>query len=304
MFSWLLKVFFHVLGGKSFRYALKPLNIPLAFLPYFRLDDYAEKFFVLEKLRSKEHLFGMLQQRGFHVITPSGSEDTYAKQVRRHTVDEREVLFLQYGSLDRFGHAHGPDSTEVRQRLRKIDDSIAEVYDLLADRMEFVAIFGDHSMVEVQESVDLWKHLMKLRAKPVRDYLVFLNSPLARFWFKGDEVRREVMECLLHLERYGKVVSAHELTEWNIPIDRRYGEVIFWLRRGFHLCPDFYHTSTLKGLHHYVDDLMETPMIVFHRNRELKLAAEARTVDVVPTVLSLLGIDPIGMDGRSLVDAK
>jgi len=304
MFRLLLKVFLHVLGGNSFRYALKPLNIPLAFLSYFRLDDYCEEFFVFEKLRAKEHLFGMLKQEGFHVTVPSVSEDSYAEQVRRHALGKKEVLFLQYGSLDRFGHTYGPDSLELQQQLINIDNSIAEVYDILGDHAEFTTIFGDHSMVKVQESIDLWYYLMKLKAKPIRDYLVFLNSPLARFWFKGEEARREVMECLLGLEQYGKVVSVRELREWGIPTDTKYGEVIFWLRRGFHISPDFYHTATLKGLHHYVDDQMETPLVIFHRDRKLKLAAKARTVDVVPTVLDLLGIGHAGMDGRSLINEK
>ena len=298
----LLRVFLHATGGHDYRLALKPLNTPLRFLRYFSIDEAAKEWSFKESRRAEEHLFGVLQQNSFELLLWDDGMGTSCQELVDRVTDDRTVLLLHYGALDRCGHEYGPNSPEVRHLLPKIDEAISEVYHALNDRIRFVAIFGDHNMVEVRQTIDLNHELAKLEAKPGRDYVFFLNSPIARFWFKTRKAEQEITGLLRSLAKFGKVVTGDDLSERRIPCDEKYGQVIFWLRAGLNICPDFYHDDELKGMHLYLDDPLRTPFIVCHNDKRLKLRENARTVDVMPTILDLLDIEPRGIDGRSLVD--
>jgi len=55
-------------------------------------------------------------------------------------------------------------------------------------------LFSDHGMTNVEETFDIFAALGDLRVGD--DYLVFVDSTFARFWYPNDEVRALVHERL------------------------------------------------------------------------------------------------------------
>lgn len=277
-----------------------PLNIPIGLLPYFSLNQSFKEFLLKEKERSKDHFFGILKENGFNAEFVYGEGSTIEEKVKNHLpIGEKEVLILHYMTLDEVGHRHGPNSPEIKESLKSIDKSIRKVFGFLTKYIDFIAIFGDHNMVQIEKNINFWERLGEIDAKLVVDYLVFLNSPMCRFWFKNRMIGRKITKFLASLKEYGKIVTEEDLRGWEIPTDRKYGDIIFWLKKGINISPDFYHSRKIKGMHGYLCDA-KTPLIIFHKNKKVKLEEEGRLRDIMPTILDLLNIKHEGMDGRSL----
>ncbi|MBN1643750.1 MAG: alkaline phosphatase family protein [Dehalococcoidales bacterium] len=274
-------------------------NIPLSLLPYFTINSSFDRFIEKEQNLSTEHLFGKFENNGIkHRFICSFAKNITA-DIKENPPEGNFALFLHYEDLDMIGHEHGPYSAKKETALQAIDSSVEQIYRRFQDEIDFIAVFGDHNMEEVQVEFDLWAELQKLKLRIPKDYLVFLNSPVARFWFNNEKARTEIREFLKTLDKYGREITADELTAKGLSADSKYGECIFWLKKGVNIRPDFYHESEIKGMHHYFDDPAWTPFILFHKDRQIKLRNEGKLRDVMPTVLELLGIES-NVDGKSL----
>ena len=277
------------------------INIPLSLLPYFSLNKSIIEFRRKEKQRSDDHLFGFLEKNGFKVEYVYGTISGIMRKLDKCSINENHVLILHYGDTDKVGHKYGPDSLEMKKKLKSVSTSVKEIYNSAV--FNFIVVFGDHNMVEVKRNIDLWRQLKGLDVKLIEDYLVFLNSPMARFWFNNKYAKRKVEEFLSSLD-CGKICTKEELKERGIPIDEKYGQLIFWMKKGTNISPDFYHFSGIKGMHGYLDDPAETPLIVFHRNGEIKLQKKGKLRDIAPTILDLLSLRSPHMEGKSLLGKK
>jgi len=112
----------------------------------------------------------------------------------------------------------------------------------------------------------------------------------------GEKIRK----FLGSLNEYGKIITKEELRRWEIPVDKKYGDIIFCVKKGVNISPDFYHVSEVKGMHGYFYDA-KTPLIIFNKNKKIELKKEGKLRDVMPTILDLLSIKHEETDGRSLV---
>ena len=281
-------------------FKVDPVNIPLALLPYFHLNDSFRKFLIKEKERSKDHFFGILKENGFNAKFVYGKESIIQEKVKTVSIGEKEAIILHFVTLDKVGHKHGPNSLEIKESLKSIDRSIKKIFDLLREDIDFIVIFGDHNMVQIDKSIDLWEKLGEVDAKLVVDYLVFLNSPMCRFWFKDRMIGEKIRKFLGSLNEYGKIITKEALIRWKIPVDKKYGDIIFCVKKGVDISPDFYHLSEIKGMHGYFYDA-KTPLIIFHKNKKIEIEEEGRLRDIMPTILDLLSIKHEETDGRSLV---
>jgi predicted AlkP superfamily pyrophosphatase or phosphodiesterase len=69
-------------------------------------------------------------------------------------MDQRPALAALYmEDVDEEGHAHGPDSTEVREALHRVDTAVGELLDTLATHGQLertnIVIVSDHGMAQV-----------------------------------------------------------------------------------------------------------------------------------------------------------
>jgi hypothetical protein len=279
-------------------------HIPLAFLPHLAIDESIYRHQREERTRSRRHLFGVLAQHGFDLrFIYGGAETVTHRAMLAHKHTERpSVWFLHYGSVDKLGHRYGPESEPVRSALNTIDESIKRIYTALESEIDFLLLLSDHGMLAINQCVDLQEALSGIQSRPIDDYLVFLNSPLARFSFNTPRAEAEIRSLLGGLHKYGREIAPEELAARGLPNCSRYGDLIFWCRPGFGIWPNFYHRVPVKGMHSYFDHYDRVPLILFHRDPGVRLKGQAELQDVTPTISDLLGLPIPQVDGRSVVE--
>ena len=277
------------------------VNIPKFLIPYFRLNNSLVKLKRDEKNREPNNLLGILAADGFEVDFIYGNADKIDKSVSKIVNLDKRVIIIHYGETDRTGHTYGPGSAEVNGVLSRVDDSIRRIFESFEGELDFMAVFSDHDMTDILDNLDLWSLLKKLDCSLIKDYFVFLNSPLARFWFKNRVAEVEVIRLLKSLEDYGRIVERDELRDHMLPDDDKYGETIFWANKGVNISPDFYSISKRKGMHGYLDQKSAAPFI-FYNSRKVKFSDQRCNMrDLTPTILDYLKIDYEDVEGKSIL---
>ena len=164
-----------------------------------------------------------------------------------------DFVFCYTADLDAVLHREGSGGAGVRERLARYDVWLRAAAAAAAARGEELrlVLLSDHGMVDVQRSVDVMGVLAGLSSRWPRDYLPFLDSTFARFWWRSDDARREVRIALGglgaghwlgedELERAGVRFPAHE-----------YGDDVFLLDAGVLMVPSFMGSAPLAGMHGY-----------------------------------------------------
>lgn len=290
------------LVGPTYRFLHTTAQIPLMLLPFF---DYSEKELPWEMNFKTPTLFDIVKKTGEQFIYMGWPE--YSSQYADGTVTSRlceslnadyGFVFVQLALLDGVGHTHGPDSAEIKKALRETDSRVEEIFSTLQKNLnEFVLfIFGDHGMVKVKERLAIWSRLRTLRCRLRRDYLVFLDSTTARFWF-FDENSREPIEGLLREVGGGKLLDDADRKTHHIRFNgREYGDLIFLADPGNLIHPCFFGMgkSAPKGMHGYDPDCAENQGIFILAPRASKKVRAPEVVDLVDiyaTAVSFLGFE-------------
>ena len=215
----------------------------------------------------------------------------------------------------------------MRAQIREIDRKCREIHEALAanyDTFHFLAI-GDHGMAPVMEKVNVLKMVESLPLKAGRDYTLFLNSTIANVWFHTEKAEREV-RALFQDKPFGRVIEAAERRDRRIPLDRRYGDLLFAADPGVLFWPDYFHVveHDIKGMHGYLEKgihwpegaatpqlsgqetwgaettgvlCMDSPSVSGSQDLGLR-----NLVDVFPTLCRLAGVEvPTTNEGRSFL---
>jgi arylsulfatase A-like enzyme len=211
---------------------------------------------------------------------------------------------------DQKGHTAGPFSKAMQEgHLRDLDRKFASIHAALSAGYESWDLFicGDHGMGPVREKVNVLEALKSVDAEPAKDYVVFVNSTLAVFWYLTDKGRNAV-EAALPTIKGSHVVDDDERRRRRIPTDPKWGDRMLAAEPGVLYWPDYFHVtdSEIVGMHGYLDKSEETHgamMIASSRgmapSRELGLRP---LVDVFPTLCDFLGVPvPAGQEGTSLI---
>jgi hypothetical protein len=169
---------------------------------------------------------------------------------------EKHVLFLYTPALDGLMHATGPGSGAVREALAEYARRIEGLLERAGKRYEDVRalVFGDHGMAPVHGGHDLRGELESAGYGVGGPVLYFLDSTMARFWFRSAIDRRRVGEILAR-QSWGRVLSDEELKNLGAFFpDGRYGELLFLLDEGEILLPSFMSSRPVRGMHGYHPD--------------------------------------------------
>jgi predicted AlkP superfamily pyrophosphatase or phosphodiesterase len=288
--------------GKRRAFMPTAANTPRELVPYFTVNQPMIAYKRAEKKRQPNNLLGILEHSGYRARFVYGTTARLDRVVRREALAGKKVVFLHYGETDHIGHEKGPSSSEIKEALRRIDHSIETAYRKALPHLDGMFVLSDHGMADITATVNIWEQLQRLDVRPAKDYLVFLNSPMVRFWFENERAERTVRTFLESLHPYGRIVAKSELKERRLPTDDRFGTLIFWARRGVHFCPDFYHRSPLKGMHGYFDQTTTVPYIIWARGPRPLSKNHCIIQDVAPTLLDFVGIPPGDMEGKSLIE--
>lgn len=252
-------------------------------------------------------LFDQLRyhKKKFCVIGMSASiRDPTSEKILKLIKKDYDLLLIKFISLDRMGHKYGPTSNIVLERVRTIDNVMKDIVESsIEEEIDFV-FFSDHGMTPISETVNIYSTLDKLPVKIVDDYILFIGSTVACFWFKN-LYAKEVITGTLKDMRSGSILTNDQLESFEI-VGSENGELIFALKEGEVFFPDFYRTrSPPKGMHGYSDNNYDSPILsicTHNTSIEFERRDIVRHIDIMPTVLELLNLPiPSTCEGRSLI---
>jgi predicted AlkP superfamily pyrophosphatase or phosphodiesterase len=199
--------------------------------------------------------------------------------------------------LDRVGHAYGPDSAERYAEIRIVDAGVRDIVELAQSRFDevHILVFGDHGMAFVNQLVDVQSILQKLPCRLGKDYLVFLDSTMARFWFFTDSARGVITEAL-HGISGGHVLSEEELNRYHLNYQHnRFGDLFFIADGGGLVLPNYYQKNRpIKGMHGYLPEVPEQHSLFLVHSPRVPVGYRFQEPQdmrrIFPTVLDLLDL--------------
>lgn len=305
----------HITKWKTGAFHTDPAWIPPKFLPFFAMCEDMKPMYEPGALGAPS-IFDLCRENGLkfrYLAHPVSGDDD---EIHRLLVSELragsdyDLYVAQFSVTDEKGHTDGPFSERMqRGHLRELDSKLASVHAALTAGYRDWDLFvcGDHGMAPVETRLNLLQALEQADAEPAKDYVVFVNSTLAVFWYLTEKGRREV-EALLPTVPGTHPVDAAERQARRIPLDRRWGDRMLAAEPGVMFWPDYFHVtdSRIVGMHGYLDKRDESHGIALLASSNGHTAPRRLglrpLVDVFPTLCDLLGVpQPQGHEGRSLL---
>jgi predicted AlkP superfamily pyrophosphatase or phosphodiesterase len=292
-----------------------PAWIPPRFMPFFAMCEDTKPMYDPGALGAPS-IFDLCRARGLrfrYLAHPvSGDDDEIHELLVRdlRAGAPYDLYVAQFSVTDQRGHVDGPFSDAMQQvHLRALDRKFASIHAALSAGYDSWDLFicGDHGMGPVKQRIDILAKLEACHARPAKDYVVFVNSTLAVFWYLTETGRREV-EAVLATIPGTHVVDEAERKQRRIPTERKWGDRMLAAEPGVLFWPDYFHVtdSTIVGMHGYLDKSEEThgALVLASSSGRVKAGAVGLRplVDVFPTLCNLLGLPvPDGQEGTSLL---
>lgn len=233
-----------------------------------------------------------------------------------------DILTIGLSSLDHVGHRYGPFSVEQADTLHRLDRNLAAFFDFLDERVgkgEWVlALTADHGAPAAPEDA---RRFGVEGAKRISEAQVLAGIETVRSAAGPDGDRAAAAEAAGALDFVDRVIRVEDLARPDDPMERLYANS--W-RPGRVSSHPFYENAQGQGVAEYgiipippaqwvVDWATsihgspyaydrQVPVIFYGAGIDPGVVeAPARTIDVAPTLASLLGIKPVAeVDGRTL----
>jgi len=289
-------------------FARNPFNaasnlIPANMLSHFELSQ-KKNIFEEKALSNALTLFDVFREKAVPYILMSPPFIMTDKEIIRNTIQmskneyKYNFLFMKLSSLDPAGHEHGPNSLAIKEYVEQIDSNIELVLNNIrkVDKGVRLLVLSDHGMSRVDRSIDILSILKELQSRINKDYVVFLDSTIARFWFHNQKAKREISNVLVKIND-GHILSEEEKRNLKLPLDKKYGETIFAINEGCVIHPDFFHRlQRVNGMHGYAYTKTDegTPMLIINKDMTQFSSHDRRPfcfTDIFPLILSSLDLD-------------
>lgn len=320
LFRKILNRIFRILGANFQIY-----QIPLDLLQYFdltedKLNHYeeeeafvSESVFDVMKKNNKKYFydtFTSLKKHKNKVNSDQGRIDLLFNNIN----DNIDLYLLYLADSDTFGHLYGPNSSKMKNVISEIDKKIENLIKAFTKKKKdtkFI-VLGDHGMLGVNKYLDLIKLIKEnISLKINKDFIVFLDSTIARFWCFNKKSKIEIKGLLSHelFSKYGIVIDKQIAKEFSIPYtDKRYGDIIWWANPGVLIFPDYFHRyKRYKGMHGYNprDENSHGFCIISYNGCKNLIIEEGELIDICPTICDLINISyPNNNQGKSLLYFK
>ncbi len=286
-------------GYSATRHIADIAEIPESFLPYF---DFSEKHLTTDPKVFPGHdsLFDVMKEHGKNWLWIAYPTDDQRVEAILNRFDRcystnLDFVYLHFAELDWVGHENGPHSAEQKRQLREIDRAVEKVYQRLCADFEEVrlVVFGDHGMVKVTECCNIEEQLADSGLKAPDDYLYFLDSTQARFWFFREGAREKVTR-LLEKSPYGHILLPADLERLRSRFfHNRFGELIFAVNNGVILFPNFFQRENpCRGMHGYLPEVEANwaRLLVHGFGEHGRMRESVSMVSLFPTFLDLLDL--------------
>jgi len=233
---------------------------------------------------------------------------TAVKRAEKDMKAPAEFAFFHIGNLDGVGHRYGPDSPEISDALKYVDNGLKQIFTMANNRFDKVnfVVMGDHGMIRVKKTVNIESVLACLSISQGRDFLYMLDSTMARFWFFSDDAREQVTTRLQSVEG-GRILDQKDKDRYHINYNHnKFGDLIFLSDPGYLIFPNHYQDkSPVRGMHGYTPESYGQQAALIIKSNKAVRHPDREFVDmrqVFPTLCDLLGIRiPDNCDLKSLV---
>jgi len=285
---------------------LRPAMIPANMLGYF---ESSQPSITEPSVLPVPTLFDILRKEGkrFVFLTPhKGNDQMVFKTAYKFLENRREEFwFIKFGLIDPIGHKYGPNPEAIGQYLKDVDYLVHKLHLRFKEKFKsgIFLVLSDHGMNQVHMTVDIKKKLNNLNLTIPKDYIYFIDSTMARFWFFNEKAKKSILDNLSDINE-GSVLQNLDLKILEIDrIGHRYGETIFALKNGYVFFPDFFRWSyPPKGMHGYAYEIDKPVLIVSTNEIDVKNKIKTKFIDIMPTVLEVLNLDiPPSCEGKSII---
>ena len=272
---------------------------------------------------SKEYLYGIFGDRATHrwepapIVPVSGhAPDQFTMDATLAMVEEFDpnLVFVNLGDIDRFGHADftGNDVRLQRQlALADTDRQVARLVDLLKSsgrwRSSVVIVLADHSM-DWSRPDDVISLTGAMDADPFLAGKVGISDNGGAdllYWTGPDRQREEAIERMREVARATPgVLSALSRTERWLRLGPEAGDVVVYCKAGWRFSEPDPSGNPIPGNHGH-PATRRIPFFISGGHpvvpQRKASSAHAHTVDVAPTVGAFFGLGRPrgGYDGRN-----
>ncbi len=286
------------------------VNLPLKYWSSFEpcedtfwtADGYMPKFETLFKILRKKKV-------PHQIVGLSKDGDVFAEE---KGVDYQKDDFVYYfiGEVDSYMHKYGECAAESIAYLKKTDEFIKKTCEKAkaTGKPVTVVCYSDHGHIDVEKKIDV-NDYFKVRGLDVRKYLQLTESTFIRFWFRNQQERIEVAQVLedMQKEGVGFVLDSEIRKKYHLCFDsNEHGDLVFHLR-----APNIFTNTiwgfgkTIKSMHGY-DPELPKHYGVFAANQEIIEKDFVHLTDILPTILTDLGIDraPYLLTGANVLKCR
>ena len=218
-----------------------PKLVPLEVAKFFSKDSraYPDNSPIITLLREE----GLTHRLIFYPQVKANIEAFNLLKGLQSSNQAPQFLLIHFPSLDPAAHSLGPKSELVRQLVRQIDGMIREAIDMLGGDSQII-IFSDHGMLEVKGFIDVLNKT-KAAGRLGKDFVVFLDSIMARFWIFRDS-SLEAIAQILGSEPNGQVFRPPKQG-----MRDRFGDLLFLASPGYLIYPNYYDRKPPRAMHGY-----------------------------------------------------
>ena len=179
-------------------------------------------------------------------------------------------FFLFYTPhIDGFLHDNVGDDSAVARELALMESKITAIVDRARRSYEHVdvLIYSDHGMVKTTGSFDLMGHIGNMELAQGRDYTVFYDSTMARFWSANEAVRTDIVDALSSVD-CGAILSDDDLRSEGVFFeDRRFGELVFLMDPGVLVVPSHMGASAPAGMHGFTPEHPDSYAVIMSSSK-------------------------------------
>ncbi len=203
-----------------------------------------------------------------------------------------DFCFTHFFELDYVAHEFGTTSKELKDEVRMLDETIEKL------DTDDLFVFSDHGMIDVKGGVDIAPLIEDTGLEFGKDFAYFLDSTMARFWFRKGDAGKEIEEKLLDIKG-GHVLTQQQIgMVYKLPLDCC--DMIFLADPGIVIKSNFFQgDEPVKAMHGY--DPRQPDQFAFYLLKTGGEKKSARMVDMLPTLLDFMNLPGIKCDGKSLL---
>lgn len=190
----------------------------------------------------------------------------------RESLDDVDVFFYYDPALDGGGHVAGASAEALSGPIDEIERFLPAAWEAISehgDEPEMI-LFSDHGMTDVRDNFDLFALLEGFRLGP--DYVVFMDSTFARFWFPSEEKRDAVRAALADVPGHWLDDEDRRRYGVDFPDRQMYGEEVLVADEGVIFHPNYFAPRFLgqraypdRATHGYLPEAPSTAGVFFYR---------------------------------------